>query len=171
MSCLRALSEVDPNAWIGAGFVRSLVFDRLAGVTVEPSDVDVIYFGDGSRTNEASTRTRLQEQAPSVAWSVKDQARMHLRNGDDAYRDLPHALCHWPEVASAVAVRRGAGGIDLLAPMGLADLFGGVIRPTPHMHSRPDRRAVFAQRVRTKRWQERWPGLKVAHSPPPHIGG
>jgi len=171
MGCLEALADVAPSAWIGAGFVRSLVFDRRAGITTPLEDVDVVLFGQGSRAAEAPLRERLRERAPDVPWSVKDQARMHLKNADEPYRDLAHALCHWPEVASVVATRLGTDGVELLAPLGLDDLFAGLIRPTPHMHSRPDRRAVFAERLRTKRWQERWPGLQVAHSPPAHIGG
>ncbi len=171
MGCLEALGNVAPSAWIGAGFVRSLVFDARAGVTTELEDVDVVYFEEGSRAAEAHLRERLQAHAPAVPWSVKDQARMHLRNADEPYRDLAHAMCHWPEVASVVATRLGTDGVELMAPLGLSDLFAGLIRPTPHMHSRPDRRAVFAKRLRTKRWQERWPGLEVAHSPTAHIGG
>ncbi len=169
MGCLQTVAAADPEAWIAAGFLRTLVFDRLAGVTTQLDDVDVVTFGDGR--SEARLLARLRQGAPEVPWSVKDQARMHQRNGDDAYTDLADALCHWPETATAVAARIRPLGIEILAPLGLHDLFAGRVRPTPHMRSRADRRQVFAARLHAKRWSDRWPGLEVADSPTRHLGG
>lgn len=164
LRCLEVLRDVAPHAWIGAGFVRAAVFDALCGVTTELGDIDVIYFGDGSRQTEAIIEAALAQRVPEAPWSVHDQARMHLKTGDAPYKSVEHAITHWPEVAAAVAVRLGEE-IDVLAPLGLDDLFAVRIRPTPHMASKPGGMDVFRGRIEAKRWSERWPGVEVAHSP------
>ncbi len=162
MSCLAAVAELPvEGAWIGAGFVRSLVWDAACGIRTELDDVDVIWFDrEAGRAQEQSLDDALWAAAPGVHWSVHNQARMHEHNGDPPYRDLHHALRCWPETATAVAVRL-APDLQVLAPFGLDDLFGLRVRPTPHMRSRPDRRAAYAARCTGKRWAERWPGVQV----------
>ena len=171
MRALRAVARLDlPQAWIGAGFVRTLVWDRLAGLaTPTPiGDADVIYF-DPTDPDEA-TEKRLAAQLTAacplefagrpVPWSVKNQARMHVRNGDPPYRDVADALTHWLETPTAVAVRLGAAGqVESLAPFGLDDLFGLRLAPTPHARAR--RLADYRQRVASKPWCEQWPGLVI----------
>src|SRR5829696_6605698 len=76
-----------PDAWIGAGFIRNSVWDVLHGRTIDVAhlaDVDVLYFDpdDTRKEREPEIERRLRNLAPRVPWSVKNQARMHLRNGD-----------------------------------------------------------------------------------------
>ncbi|WP_252181181.1 nucleotidyltransferase family protein [Azospirillum sp. B4] len=159
-----------PDCWIGAGFVRNAVWDHLHHQGCgrqhpsihSDSDVDVVWF-DAGRASVALDRAltdRLLAHTPGVAWSVKNQARMHGRNGDAPYASAADALRHWPETATAVAVRLTAtDGLDILAPYGLDDLFGRVIRPTPPFQGA--KLDIMRQRVRDKRWLERWPLLRV----------
>ncbi len=73
---------------LAAGFVRNLVWDRLHGLVATPfTDIDVIYFdpADLSRETENRYEAELRILAPEYPWSVKNQARMHLRNGDKPY--------------------------------------------------------------------------------------
>ena len=166
--CLQAVQVLPvAGAWIGAGFVRNLVWDAAAGVRTELDDVDVLWFqGDGDRGRDAVLEGMLRSVLPDVPWSVRNQARMHDRNGDAPYDSVSHAMEHWPETATAVAVRLDEdGALDVLAPFGLMDLFGLRVRPTPYMVSRADRRAVFAGRSVSKRWEARWPGVVVEHPP------
>jgi len=165
MACLEALRDVAGDAWIGAGFVRAAVFDAICGVKTKLGDIDVIYFGDGARSREAALEDALARRVPGAPWSVHDQARMHLKTGDAPYTSVEHAITHWPEVAAAVAVRLGET-LDVLAPLGLDDLFALRIRPTPHMASKPGGMDVFRGRIASKRWSDRWPGVEVADSPP-----
>jgi hypothetical protein len=144
------------------------VWDHLHGRASSPrdTDVDVVWF-DAARAAPDADRAlevALAAADPSVAWSVKNQARMHHRNGDAPYASTEDALRHWPETATAVAVRRVADRLDVLAPFGLGDLFAMVIRPTPAFSG--DRLPGFHQRVRDKRWLERWPHARVATTPP-----
>ena len=165
MRLLRMVQALQlPDCWIGAGFIRNAVWDHLHGYppTLSVGDVDVIWF-DGTRAS-ADEDQRIEDDlasaAADVAWSVKNQARMHERNGDPAYGSTEDALRHWSETATAVAVRLTDGGLGVLAPFGLDDLFSLVVRPTPKFTG--ERLPVVQARLREKRWLERWPHLRVA---------
>lgn len=176
MACLRALAEVAaddggpalPDAWIGAGFLRSLVWDRQHGFP-EPTpldDVDVVYFDPAAGAkNEPIIETRLRALLPDVPWSARNQARMHERNGDPPYRDTEDALRHWLETPTAVAARLEPDGeLALIAPFGLDDLFAMTLRPTPHARARRDRLEAYRLRLREKAWDATWPGVRVEAS-------
>lgn len=164
MQLLRAAAALGlPDCWIGAGFVRSAVWDRLHGYPASASwgDIDVVWF-DRHKTSpgdDAEAEERLVEAEPSVRWSVKNQARMHGRNGDLPYRSAEDAIGRWPETATAVALRLNGDGIEILSPHGLGDLFSMVVRPTPAFIG--IKRPVFQERVRAKGWLGRWPLLRV----------
>jgi hypothetical protein len=152
------------DCWIGAGMVRSAVWDALAGRPPAPvtEDVDVIWFDPSRDSPDVDKRIeqKLVRLDASVRWSVKNQSRMHLRNEDPPYRSCEDALRHWPETATAVAVRLDeTGGLEILAPCGLADLFAGIVRPTARFAR--DKQDVFEARWRGKRWLERWTFLRV----------
>ncbi|QXI39251.1 nucleotidyltransferase family protein [Pseudomonas xantholysinigenes] len=150
-----------PDAWVGAGFVRNAVWDHLHGraMTAPQGDVDVLWFDPARRDPAEDLRleARLQAQAPEVLWSVKNQARMHLRHGQAPYASTGDAMRYWAEVATAVAVRRTADDqCEVLAPLGLDDLFGMLLRATP------GKEEVMAERVRGKDWLAQWPMLRIA---------
>ena len=110
MAALRTVRRLGLNDWcLGAGFVRNLVWDRRHGYT-EPTplnDIDVIHF-DAERADAERDRmleVRLQQWLPRP-WSVKNQARMHLRGGRAPYRDSEEAISFWTEVETAIGARR-----------------------------------------------------------------
>lgn len=150
-----------PDCWIGAGFVRNAVWDHLHQRPVAPicGDVDVIWF-DPRRVEAAYDReleARLRAWEPSIEWSVKNQARMHVRNGDAPYISATDAMRYWPETATAIAARRQASGCEIAAPLGFDDLFALILRPTPRF--REDKRAIYEERMRSKSWCDAWPRL------------
>jgi hypothetical protein len=155
-----------PDSWIGAGFVRTAVWDHLhsRAPSAPAGDVDVVWFDRTSRSadDDRAIEDALAAREPSARWSVKNQARMHARNGDPPYASTEDALRHWPETATAVAVRSAAGALDILAPCGLGDLFAMIVRPTAAFTG--DRLAVVQERVRSKLWLERWPLVRLAGS-------
>ncbi|SHJ05926.1 hypothetical protein SAMN02745194_01643 [Roseomonas rosea] len=160
---LRAVAALGlPDAWIGAGFVRDATWDALHGRPASPpaGDVDVVWFGPDapSAAADRAIEARLREMAPGPDWSVTNQARMHGRNGDPPYRDTEDALRHWPETATAVAAQWNGAAVRVLAPLGLSDLLGGVLRPGPRFTGA--KRALFEERVAAKRWRSRWPLLR-----------
>jgi len=152
-----------PDCWVGAGFVRSAVWDHLHGRApgAGGGDIDVIWFDPERATPaaDAAIEQRLAASNPSLPWSVRNQAGMHLRNGDRPYCSSEDAMAFWPETATAVAVRLRGDALEIAAPFGLDDLFDLVLRPTPAFSH--DKRPIFDARVNTKRWRERWPRLTV----------
>lgn len=102
---------------------------------------------------------RLAE--PGFAWSVKNQARMHIRNGDTPYTSSADAMRYWPETATAVAARRqGLDGIEIAAPLGLDDLMNLLLRPSLRFSG--EKRAIFEDRSQAKAWFTIWPQLRRA---------
>jgi len=165
MRLLRGVRDHGPtDAWIGAGFVRNAVWDVLHGhVEATPlADVDVLYFAPDCLAAEADEawERRLREACPGVPWSVRNQARMHLRNGDQPYRDCADALRHWAEICTAVAVRLQDEQLELLAPLGIDDLLELRVRPTERFRAKPD---IYRERLTAKNWLARWPMLKVEY--------
>ncbi|MDB5768773.1 MAG: hypothetical protein JWQ61_3587 [Collimonas fungivorans] len=159
-----------PDCWIAAGFVRNAVWDFLHGQTPSPpsGDVDVIWFDPSQQSADADLQIEnsLKSLDASIEWSVKNQRRMHVRNGDAPYQSASDAMRFWPETATAVAVRYADGnGPEIAAPFGLDDLYSAIVRPTPCFVDA--KRAQFDDRLRSKNWLSRWPLLRVeaeAHS-------
>jgi hypothetical protein len=162
---LEAVAALDlPDCWIGASFVRAPVWDALHG-HAEPTsldDIDVVYHDPAclDPTAEAQAEARLRDLMPGLPWSVRNQARMHLRNGDAPYESTADALRHWLETPTAVAVRLGKDGTpELLAPLGLDDLVNLILRPTPCAQAH--RVAAFHERVERKGWLGKWPKVRL----------
>ena len=87
MNALYAVQTLElSDGWIGAGFVRDAVWDHLHGYGQRPvsGDVDVVWFDakSGSAADDRALEERLSQQSSAFNWSVKNQARMHQRNGN-----------------------------------------------------------------------------------------
>lgn len=165
LEALKAIRSLAlPDCWIAAGFVRDAVWDHLHGYSQSrPSgDVDVVWYDAGRLSAEYDREIQLQlcECIPTLDWSVKNQARMHLRNNDAAYHSVADAMRYWPETATAVAIRLGCDDfLEVNAPFGLDDLFALRLRPTESFVI--DKRTIFQQRLTEKRWLERYPLLRA----------
>ncbi|MHC1479606.1 nucleotidyltransferase family protein [Frateuria aurantia] len=164
-AALQAVHQLHlPDAWIGAGFVRDAVWDALhgRGPQAPVGDVDVVWFSltDCDPALDRQLEQALHQQLPMLDWSVKNQARMHLRNGDAPYASVSEAMARWPQTATAVAARLDDHRhLEIDAPYGLADLFELKLRPTPLFASR--RYPIFQQRVADKIWLQRYPLLRL----------
>jgi hypothetical protein len=120
------------------------------------NEVDVIYFKSSAWKAEARHQADLHARCSGVPWSIKNQARMHIANGDVPYLDTADAVRHWPETAAAIAARFAHGRIELLAPCGVDDFLNLIVRPTPPFLAKME---VYRSRQRQKRWTERWSKL------------
>jgi hypothetical protein len=164
MRVLALVAELGlPDCWVAAGFVRSRVWDHLHGFPESPlyGDIDVVWFDPrhAGPERDAELERVLRARDGTLDWSVKNQARMHMRNADRPYRNAPDAMAHWPETATAVGVRLDAqGAVDVAAPFGLDDLFGLVLQPTPRFMA--EKYPVYLERIRTRDWPSRWPRLR-----------
>lgn len=156
-----------PDCWIGAGLIRNAVWDHLHHRPTSPitGDVDVIWFDAASPDPATDTQleAHLRQIQPTIKWSVKNQARMHIRNGDKPYSSATDAMRFWPETATAVAARKiGSDKCEIAAPLGLGDLFALRIRPTHRFAT--EKRSVFENRLRAKDWTTNWPLLRKVES-------
>lgn len=108
---------------------------------------------------DAQLEARLRSMDHTLDWSVKNQARMHLRNDDPPYFSA-EAMKYWLETATAVAVRLGAqDAIEVAAPLGLDDLFNLVVRPTVRFQA--EKGQAYRDRLRAKNWLATWPRLNL----------
>lgn len=149
-----------PNWWIAAGYVRNYVWDYLHGYEQKTklNDVDIIYY-DASNISlslEAELEDRLTEKKPVYQWSIKNQARMHLKNNDLPFVDVEDTMKRWPETATAVGITlTDTNDIKVIAPHGLEDLFKLVVRQSEFFADE----AYYYERVASKKWSERWTQL------------
>ncbi len=166
MEILNEVAQLGLADWaIGAGFVRNAVWDVLSGYrqSTPLNDIDVLYFAPTTTNPEAdkTLKETLKSKRSEEIWSVKNQARMHVRNGDSPYASTVDAIAHWLETPTCIAARLGPGGrVIILAPHGIKDLLGLRIAPTPSGRRKADQ---YEQRVTGKGWQETWPGLKIEY--------
>jgi uncharacterized protein len=157
-----------PDAWIGAGAIRDVVWGQLhdgfdpAGVR----DIDVAFFdpGDLSRDRDGAAQQALAELAVRP-WEASNQAAVHTWYHDyfggppvPPFGSVHEAVSTWPETATCVAIRLvRARDIEVCAPHGLTDLLGGVWRVNPVRVTAATSRARLAR----QRVGVRWPGIQV----------
>lgn len=166
MAILHAVQQVPlTDCWVAAGFVRSKIWDVQHGFIDQTSlsDVDVVYF-DKNQIDEAFEKEMdqtLHHLLPNVPWSVKNQARMHLVNQFSPYQSTEDAISHYPETATALAVRLDDDDqLELLAPWGVEDAIELKLRPTSAYSKTSKQYAVFKNRINKKQWKSKWPGVK-----------
>lgn len=167
----RALVEVQrlglPRGCIGAGAIRNAVWDALHDLPPAlPADIDVAYFDPDhlAPARDAALLARLRTAAPELPWEVTNQAAVHLwfeahfGHAVEPLASIEDAVASWPESATAVALEPLAEGrLRVIAPLGLDDLFGLVVRRNPHRVSL----AEYRRRCASKRYRQRWPRVTV----------
>jgi hypothetical protein len=168
MRALVAACEVAAPDWlVGAGAVRTAVWDRLHGyeVATQPADVDLAFFDphDLSEEREAAFERQLRAMLP-IEWDAKNQARVHLWYPRRFGYEVPplsstaDAVATWPETATAVGLRlTDDDRLVVEAPLGLDDLLGMVHRRNPRRVSVEE----YERRLASKRITERWPRVKI----------
>ena len=168
MAILQAAQAVNPPEWVvGAGIIRDLVWDELHGRRgpLDCKDVDLAFFDSSNLSEEHEADMELQlRQKLDVPWDAKNQARVHLwfeaHFGQPAepLRSIEAAVATWPETAVCVAVRLRADDVmEIIAPLGLRDLFDMVWRRNPPRVSV----AEYRRRLGRKRVAERWPLVRI----------
>ena len=171
-----------PDAWIGAGAIRDVVWGQLHD-GFDPAlvrDVDVVFFdpGDLSRARDEAAQRRLGELAVRP-WEASNQAAVHTWFHEyfggppvPPFASVHEAVATWPETATCVAIRRAAGdpaagdpapgdpasgGLEVCAPHGLADLIEATWRRNPVRVSL----ATSRERLARQRVAARWPGVTI----------
>lgn len=188
--CCEVLNHFNIGDWyIAAGFVRNLVWDKLHHIRSQAlNDIDVIYWCDSdvSVERDRAIEAKLRQQA-DLPWSVKNQARMHLRNNDPAYLSCLDAMSYWPEKQTAVGVKlvntspavaahinqkmpfTGSNSATVLAhdyEIKVDAVFGLACLFSLSLHANPKRDiSVFKSRVIQKKWLLQYPKLIMITEP------
>lgn len=158
---LRLARRHDSRLWLGGGAIRNLVWGAITGRHSRLEDFDLVYF-DSDKLDQLEDR-RLERNirmsfSRVVSVSVRNQARMHIENGEPKRHSLYDAIANWPETATAIAVRLNATGtLEFIAPHGFGDLLNMVVRPTEFHLRNPH---AFERRRMAKRWNAVWPELE-----------
>lgn len=161
MQALQAVESLGLPDWlIGAGFVRNAIWDSVYESKTEINDIDVLYFStrDTSEAADLVLEEALRKRQPDLPWSVKNQARMHLRNGDQPYKNTLDAMMHWPEKQTSIGVMLDNGCVILKHCFDLSFQFNEKINRNPKSPME-----VFEKRIYDKQWLKTWPDL-VAES-------
>jgi hypothetical protein len=172
MAALIAAREVDAPDWLlGAGAIRTAVWDRLHGFSrrTKLADIDLVFFdpSDLSEERERHVREQLEATLPGERWDAKNQAAVHVwfpqKFGSEVepLSSSAAAMATWPETATCVGVRLShTGRLVVEAPFGLDDLLGLVHRRNPARVSAEE----YHRRLISKRITERWPRVTVVRS-------
>ncbi|WP_399425288.1 nucleotidyltransferase family protein [Vibrio campbellii] len=160
MECARSLAL--PDCYIAAGFVRNLVWDHLhhKPQPTPLNDLDIVYFDPNEIDDKAALiyEAQLTAMMPEFNWQVRNQANMHLRNGDKPYQSTLDAMSYWPEKETAVAARLNEKNqIECISAFGIESLFESQITYNPKRTL-----TLFQSRVESKNWLITWPQLRVA---------
>ena len=162
ISVLKIVKELHlSDWWVGAGFVRNKVWDYLHGYKKRTplNDLDIIFFDKNkNRLYETRLQNRLKKKYPKINWSIKNQARMHLKNGNEPYSSSLDGLARWTETPTCIGVKLNeSDNLVLLAPHGIEDLISLKVRIGPLLKNKK----LYKQRIKEKNWNKTWPKLKI----------
>jgi uncharacterized protein len=169
MDILKTVKSLNlPDWWVCAGFVRSKIWDILHNFserTLIP-DIDVIYF-DATNVDELEEK-RLEEtlksRMPNTPWSVKNEARMHIKSNMPSYSSSVNAISKFPETATALGVKLDENdNVILTAPYGIWDVVNLEVKPTPFFTKNKERAEIYENRIAKKNWESIWYKLTVYH--------
>ena len=167
---LEDLKTFEASAYLSAGVIRNWIWSHLHGQNYDfdQTEVDVIFYDTEEINQQKSLRLQslLEVKYPDQIWDITNQAHVHhwykTENGDSIspLQSIDEALSNWPETVTAIAVRMDEQHpIEVIAPLGLNDLFELKLRWNGRLVSR----GVFEQRVKTKRFLERWSQLEIVN--------
>lgn len=158
-----------PDAWIGAGVLRDVVWGQRHGGfnPAEVNDIDVAFFDPAclTRAGDLAAQQALARLA-ALPWEATNQAAVdtwyhHYFGGSrvQPFASVHEAVATWPETATCVAVRLGPvdGDLEVCAPHGLTDLLEGIWRVNP-VRVTPE---VSMARLAKQRVRIRWPGVTI----------
>lgn len=164
ISLLEAVEKLHLNdAWISAGLIRNKVWDVLHNISTPINDIDVIYFDSTDTTwkTEKDVEEKLESIMPNQPWSVKNQARMHLKNGFEPYKSSFDGVAHFTEIPTAIAVKISNRELKIMAPYGLEDLFEKIVKPTPYYQHNSKLHSIYTERMQEKKWDTIWVDLNI----------
>ena len=166
MDCLRAAAEFNlPDSWIAAGFLRNKVWDYISGNEKRNiKDVDLVYYNSDDLSTEVDylLDDEMNERYPFADWEVRNQARMHIKNGfDEPYLSTIDGISNMVETATSVGVRLNKSQLEFVFCHSIDDLVNLVARPIPRFANDERLLRIYKQRIDDKKWREKWPAVKI----------
>lgn len=140
-----------PDWWIGAGFLRNVIWDAIERrPPSHTKDIDLVYFDpDLNKEDDWKYDDSMKQKFPYANWEIRNQARMHYINNFPPYTSTEDGISHWVETATCVAVKIEDDILKYLFCCGTKDLFGLVARPTPSFRT-PELLPIFYKRIEEK---------------------
>lgn len=157
-----------PDWWVCAGFVRSKIWDTLHDFSERTPipDIDVIFFDQTNISEfvEKKLEEKLKPLNPDIPWSVKNEARMHMKSNVSPYSSSVDAISKFPETATALGVKLNiTDNVILTAPWGISDVVNLEVKPTPFFTKNKKRIEIYEERMTKKNWISIWSKLKIHH--------
>ncbi|WP_449621846.1 nucleotidyltransferase family protein [Robertmurraya sp. Marseille-Q9965] len=168
MKIIKTVKTLDlPDWWVAAGFVRSKIWDTLHHFEERTPipDIDVIYFApyNMDESEEKRLEEKLKVLLPNIPWSVKNEARMHIRNGMLPYASSIDAISNFSETATALGIKLDEqNNLVLAAPYGLDDVIDLKVRPVPSFVGSIELMHIYQERIRNKNWKKIWCNLNIS---------
>lgn len=153
--------------YIGAGCIAQSVWNHACGLPSHHGihDIDFVYFdSDMSYDKESEIIEQGRELFGHLPLrlDIKNQARVHLWYEQHfgypiwPYSSLEAAVDSWPTTATAIGMRRQAGGEwKVYAPFGLDDMFSLTVRANKVQITKE----IYENKA--NRWKAMWPALTV----------
>lgn len=99
---------------------------------------------------------------PHIPWSVKNEARMHIKNNISPYSSSVDAISKFPETVTALGVKlEKKDNVILTAPYGIEDVVNLEVKPTPFFTKSEERINIYQDRITRKNWKSNWNHLKI----------
>jgi len=155
-----------PNWYLGAGCIAQTVwnmhhgFDLIHGI----KDYDLVYYDSPDITQEGEKLyiKKGRDCFRDLPIEIKNEARVHLwyekhfGYSIKPYKSIEEAINTWPTTATSVAVKYdNKGEFIVIAPYGLNDLFGMIVRPNKTQITKK----IYLEKV--ERWERIWPKLTI----------
>lgn len=159
-SILNIVSSLQlPDCLVAAGFVRNMVWDSIYNKSTPLNDIDVVFYDkqDTDNLKQKQVKDYLKNEYPSWDWEVKNQAFMHIKNGDQPYISTFDAMSYWPEKETAIGASLDSQGkVSVVSVFGIEGLLTGKVSYNPKRS-----KDIFQNRIHRKAWLKHWPNLQI----------
>lgn len=149
----------EEELYLTGGILRNAIWNKLhcREEFFYLDDCDIIFYNDKiDKEHEREIENYLKISFPYLKWSVKNQARMHIKNGHLKYKNIIDAVYCFPETSSAIAIN---GKWDIIAPYGYHDILN--LRLNPTNFCRKNEIHIFNKRISEKKWLQEFEQLTL----------
>jgi hypothetical protein len=153
------LHQIDnENLFLTGGSLRNIIWNKLHNFkeNFQLEDCDIIFYNNlnTSKQYEIELNNMLKNVCSDINWSVKNQARMHIKNKHTQYNGIFDALSLFPDTSSAIAIDKN---YNIVAPFDFIDILNLTLKPTDYC--KKNEFQIFENRITSKKWLTYWDKL------------